>query len=120
MDLTDALARPDLRALGVVLVRRGHEETFTVWCSTPEPDPPPFDAVAIEAGYDPGALLLVFDREVLAYVRPEFQGVRWLTRYVERLAGEIQRHGGLEGFVEGTHERIVVGDGHRGAAAQRN
>jgi hypothetical protein len=104
-DLTDALARPDLRAMGMVLVRHGHEETFTVWCTPDsEPAPPAFDDVAIAAGYDPSALLLVCANEVLVYVRPEWEGVRWLTQYVERLAGEIQGRGGLEGFFEGTHE----------------
>ena len=110
------LRRPDLQAIGLVLVHLHRRRTDTLWCE-PDVDPGPLYEAAATAGQQPAALVLVFGGEVKVYVRPAWQGVRWITSYVERLVKQIAQHGGLAGFL--AEETTLVGE-NEAAAARRN
>jgi hypothetical protein len=54
--------------------------------------------IAAKAGQAIAALLLACEREVTAYVQPEWRATAWFTRYVESVTREI--HGrGLDAFL---------------------
>lgn len=102
--LESNLLRPDLRAVGLVLVRPDRQGTDTLWCE-PDVHPAPLFEAAAEAGREPAALLLVFDHEVNAFVNDYWKRTRWVTRYVESVARGIKDAGGLEGYLGPMLER---------------
>lgn len=91
-DLEHGLARTDLKSIGVVLVRRGAQQTLTVWCE-PDTDPAALDETAVENGHEPGALILVFERSADVYVRPEWEQAEWLQQYVRDVVRGIEQRG---------------------------
>jgi hypothetical protein len=128
-DLRREFARPDLCAIGTVLVRRGgdnghqqqQETSSTVVWSRPDCTPlRPVDPETLDAAkYEPVALLLVFAQEARAYLRPEWRRVPWVTRQVEALMRQIQatRGGVVSCGVQGT---AVASRSARSSVARRN
>ena len=105
-NLSSELLRPDLRAIGVILVRSGREETDTLWCD-PDTDPAPLFAMASEAGNPVAALILVGERDVMAYLDASWQRVSWFTQYVEGVTREIHQQG-LEAFLRWVMPSVVA------------
>lgn len=93
-ELSAQFGRADLQAIGLILVRPGApQETATLWCA-PDVDPGPLYLQAGTEGRAVGALVLVFPGQATAYLgHPAWQGVEWFTAYLERLTGELARHG---------------------------
>lgn len=117
-DLANEFFRPDLRAIGLVLVRPGRQETDTLWCD-PDVHPEPLLDMAAEAGQAIAALLLVCERDVTAYVQPKWRATAWFTRYVESVTQAI--HGrGLDAFLGTVSLRIPEGTTTTGAGALGN
>lgn len=95
--LSVELLRPDLRAIGIILVRSGREQTDTLWCDPATP-PEPLIEMAAKAGNAVAALILVGQRDVTAYLDARWQRVTWFTHYVEGVTREIHQQG-LEAFL---------------------
>lgn len=88
-ELSRKLAGPDLRMIGLVLVRGPAEErTLTLWCD-PATDPRPLRAQNEKAGWREAALILVAETGVTSFLSEHGRGVPWLERYVTELLGKI-------------------------------
>jgi len=107
-DLPALLRRPDLAAIGLVLVPSGEQGTVTLWCD-PRTDPEPHLAPAKAQGHALAALLLVYVGEVVGLVQPEWTRVRWLTRRIEAIAADLQQAGSFAAFAAGLAPGQLVG-----------
>ena len=82
--VADLFEREDLHVVGLVYARG--RRTVTMWCS-PREDPP-----ARYHEEQPAAMVFIMSDGISAVVNPEWQKVRWFTRYVEQLTRDIHSH----------------------------
>lgn len=106
VDLSALLARADLEAIGLVLVHPHCRTTVTLWCA-PSVDPTPLFQQAAAAGQVPAALVCVCAHEVVVLLHDAWR-VGWVTDYVDHVAADIQRAGGLPAFFETLDQASVV------------
>lgn len=101
-EMAALLARPDLKAIGVVFIDpRNLGVTVTLWQYPDRSDPAMLAAHQRRTGQVPGAFVVIFERGIETLLNHDMRP-QWLEAYVTNLGRQIAAAGSLEAFLATT------------------